>query len=286
MSSIGRRAGTMMVAAALLICGCSSGGSGGSDAGGGNAVAGAGGRGGTGGGGRGGGNAGTMGTAGGGAAGTSGAAGVGGTTGAAGGGGTTGAGGAVGGGAGAGGGGGRGGAGGSGGGAGAAGRGGAGGAGGAPGTGGAAATCTTINGCPATDFCDFPSNQCAGTDTGTCVPRPQDCPVSTVKVCACNGNVYDSECAAHAAGVDITNRGTCAPPTGSFSCGPVFCIHGAQYCEKMVGGAVTNPGSYGCPSLPAGCNGTATCACVTASSQCGNCTTSSGGDVATACLFP
>jgi hypothetical protein len=112
-----------------------------------------------------------------------------------------------------------------------------------------------------------------------------DCPVTTPKVCGCNGVVYDGECEANGA-VDINDLGTCTPPSGTFACGHLFCMHGAEYCEKMVGGAVTNPGSYACHPLPAGCNGTASCACVTASSQCGNCTTNASGDVATACLFP
>jgi hypothetical protein len=71
-----------------------------------------------------------------------------------------------------------------------------------------------------------------------------------------------------------------------FACGPRFCMRGTQYCEIMVGGAVTNPGNYACHNLPAGCGATPTCACLQGSAQCGNCTMSASGDLMTACLFP
>jgi len=63
-------------------------------------------------------------------------------------------------------------------------------------------------------------------------------------------------------------------------------MHGTQYCEQMLGGAVTNPGSYACHTLPAGCGTTPTCACLTGVAQCGMCAASASGDITTTCAFP
>jgi hypothetical protein len=105
-------------------------------------------------------------------------------------------------------------------------------------------------------------------------------------VCACDGQVYSSPCDAAAGGQDISDLGGCAAPTGTFPCGARFCMRGTQYCERMLGGAAVNPGTYVCHALPAGCGATPTCACLQGSAQCGNCTMSAGGDLTTSCLFP
>jgi len=272
------------------------------------------------------GSAGTTGAGGSGAAGTggaSGAAGAGGTTGTAGAGGTAGAagrggagaasgaggtagrggggggGGATAGAAGIGGAAGRGGTGGSAGTGGGAGRGGAGGVAGAAGGGGGTAgiaggggggagggtACTTTSGCTSAQYCDISNNRCAA-NAGTCKARPQGCTADVDPVCGCDGVVYSNTCMAAAAGTDISDLGGCTPPTGTFPCGPRFCTHGTQYCEGKTGGAATNPGDYACHTLPAGCGGTPTCACISGSAMCGNCTMSNNGDIMTSCLFP
>jgi len=45
----------------------------------------------------------------------------------------------------------------------------------------------------------------------------------------------------------------------------------------VVGGAVTNPGSYACNALPAACGGVPSCACVAGSATI--CGTNADGDV-------
>jgi hypothetical protein len=251
-----------VVGAALLVGACSSDGKGGVDAGGGDAAAGASGQGGASAGGSGG-SPGAAGTSAGGRGGTVGAAGTGGAAGTAG---VAG----------------RGGAGGTAGGIG----GGAGGIGGVMGIGGTNVAGCVPGNCAATAYCDLNNNSCLP-GPGICKSRPLDCinPIPG-KVCGCNGIVYNSECEANGSGQDISAAGGCTAPAGLFACGPYFCTHGSQYCEAMIGGAITNPGSYACHDLPTACGATPSCACLSGTAQCGNCLASANGDLTTRCLFP
>jgi hypothetical protein len=54
----------------------------------------------------------------------------------------------------------------------------------------------------------------------------------------------------------------------------------------MLGGAISNPGSFACRAFPAGCGATPSCACLGAVA-CGSiCTQSAGGDLTATCAFP
>jgi hypothetical protein len=122
---------------------------------------------------------------------------------------------------------------------------------------------------------------------GTCAARPFNCNAMGVdQVCGCDGQVYFNPCDAQFYGQDINENGGCTPPPGTFACGPRFCTHGTQYCEGVVGGAASNAGSYACNPLPASCGATPTCACLTGTAACGNCTVSADGDLNTRCLVP
>ncbi len=176
---------------------------------------------------------------------------------------------------------------------------GTGGAGGKAGTGGAGGGKAGAGGndglcgggsvCTDVQYCDWQSNQCGGgvLATGACKARPDVCPAVVDRVCACDGQIHSSPCAAAAVGQDIDESGSgCKPPAGTFACGPRFCTQGTQYCEAMIGGAVGLPGSYGCHMLPVACGATPTCACLVGTAQCGNCVMSADGDLTTRCLFP
>jgi hypothetical protein len=118
--------------------------------------------------------------------------------------------------------------------------------------------------------------------------RPYNCNAQqTNPVCGCDGQVYLNTCDAEVNGMDVDQTASdCTPPPAAFACGPNFCTHGTQYCEALVGGAAGNPGSYFCTALPASCGATPTCACLTGTAVCGNCTVSAAGDLNTLCLLP
>ena len=105
------------------------------------------------------------------------------------------------------------------------------------------------------------------------------------RVCGCDGQIHSSPCVAASAGVDVNDQGGCAPPAGTFACGPRFCTQGTQFCERMFGGPVGAAGTYTCRTLPPACGSPATCACLSGTT-CGNCTMTVAGDLTTSCLFP
>jgi hypothetical protein len=88
------------------------------------------------------------------------------------------------------------------------------------------------------------------------------------------------------AGVDLSTLGNCPPPTNMFPCGYRFCIHAAQYCQKVIGGPVNNPGSYSCQPLPGSCGSSPGCPCLSGVT-CGQlCMQSAAGDLTVTCLAP
>lgn len=124
--------------------------------------------------------------------------------------------------------------------------------------------------CSASQFCAFPDQICGADDsTGTCVPRPTACDKNIDPVCACDGQVYNNECEAQAAGTDVSNLGGCTPPQGTFACGPKFCAKGQQYCRRDVSDVGSIPDGFTCVSLPAGCGAAPDCACL-AGEVCGD----------------
>lgn len=162
---------------------------------------------------------------------------------------------------------------------------GAGGVGGMGGTGGTGgATCGGIAGlpCAADEFCDFPDDQCGGDDgTGVCTKRPITCPDSFAPTCGCDGQVYSNSCDAQSVGADLSNLGGCMAPAGMFGCGAHFCTLGMDYCEKTLTDVGGTPSSFVCKVLPTGCTGSADCACLVSSVNCGSTcqTTSDGGSM-------
>jgi hypothetical protein len=140
---------------------------------------------------------------------------------------------------------------------------------GAPG-GGTGVTCGGFANlkCPDGEYCDFPLNNCGLTDqTGSCKTMPAVCPLIVgAPVCACDGKVHTSTCAAAMAGFDLNASGNCPVASGFFACGYAQCDLATQYCvhEHNAGAA----DSYACVHLPAGCS-TVSCTCL-AGEHCGN----------------
>jgi hypothetical protein len=138
---------------------------------------------------------------------------------------------------------------------------------------------TLDGGGPASDGGDGGTSVTDG--SGTCEPRPQGCDTVFDPVCACDGTVYDNDCIAAAAGVDVSTLGNCTPPPGDFSCGSRFCTLGAQYCYHLIDDTGM-PDTWTCMPMPP-CM-TTDCACVNAAPPCaGTCADGTDGSVTLTC---
>jgi hypothetical protein len=57
---------------------------------------------------------------------------------------------------------------------------------------------------PATEYCDFPDDQCGAADRpGVCTPRPDFCNPQLDEVCGCDGTRHQNACEANKAGTDV-----------------------------------------------------------------------------------
>ncbi len=75
------------------------------------------------------------------------------------------------------------------------------------------ATCVQgADDCAEGSFCLLPADAaCEEGARGECVPRPTRCDEDDSPVCGCDGETYESACAAHAEGISIVAAGSCAP---------------------------------------------------------------------------
>ena len=73
-------------------------------------------------------------------------------------------------------------------------------------------------------------------------------------MCGCDHHVYPSQCAAHAAGVDVAVLGGCGEQVrGKIACGARYCDARSTYCEIIVSDVLDLPSTYTCRPLPASC---------------------------------
>jgi hypothetical protein len=73
-------------------------------------------------------------------------------------------------------------------------------------------------------------------------------------VCGCDKKAYDSECSAHAAGIDLAVMGGCPLDIPNWSlCGPRYCNATASYCEIVLSDVFDLPTDYACKPLPPSC---------------------------------
>jgi len=117
--------------------------------------------------------------------------------------------------------------------------------------------------CDGDSYCDWTANTCGAQrwDEVACTPQPGECELGR-PVCGCDGNVYDGECLAADAGVDVSQEGGCMPPDGTFACGWYFCELGTTYCQHSASDVLPSPDGWSCPMVPRDCVGMPTCDCL------------------------
>jgi hypothetical protein len=137
--------------------------------------------------------------------------------------------------------------------------------------------------CDKGSWCDYPRNDCGGADDmGVCPARPASCPRLFQPVCACDGAVYDNECLAQQAGLDVDDQGACKPPANMFACGALFCALADEYCRRTISDVAGFPDDWACLALPAACGAAPTCACLTRE-PCGQDCQETGGGLRLTC---
>jgi hypothetical protein len=115
--------------------------------------------------------------------------------------------------------------------------------------------CLSNASCGPAEYCAFVPGLCGrGPTPGTCRPKPASCDAVRAPVCGCDGNVYDGDCQAHAAGVDLAVTGGCKTVLPDWApCGPRYCDVRVSYCEIYLSDVFEIPTTYNCRALPAAC---------------------------------
>jgi hypothetical protein len=109
--------------------------------------------------------------------------------------------------------------------------------------------------CETGEYCAYTPRLCGkGKKGGRCETKPASCHGAYAPVCGCDGAVYDSECAASAAGVDLSVTGGCTARVPSWmACGAHFCDARTSYCEIVLSDVFDLPTDYTCKPLPSAC---------------------------------
>lgn len=119
--------------------------------------------------------------------------------------------------------------------------------------------------CDPDQFCDYAdADICGNTDgQGVCKLRPTSCPACAPgnKVCACNGQLFCSQCEANKVGTDVYG-GSCNPAGATFACGTRVCKAASEYCEVQISDTLPLPDLYTCKPLPTACEAGTSCGCL------------------------
>jgi hypothetical protein len=136
------------------------------------------------------------------------------------------------------------------------------------------APCDRAHPCSGDAYCTYAPQLCGkGKSPGACRPRPASCRDSASSVCGCDGRTYPGECAAHAAGVDLSVNGGCgATVPGFVPCGASYCDARTSYCEIVLSDVAELPTDSTCKPLPPSCRpvdgAAAGCDCFPAETRC------------------
>jgi hypothetical protein len=125
--------------------------------------------------------------------------------------------------------------------------------------------CKSSMECAAGSYCDDSGDGCFAGGPGLC-NLILGCDKAS-PACACDGSIYESECAAHEAGLDLALKG-CEVPAGGFFCNALVCLSGAQACIHGKGFVTYDK----CEDFPAACDpargGTPACSCFQQGCEC------------------